>query len=176
MDHPSAEVLWQSALVELRQQVSHGNYETWLKDTKGLSFDGELFLVGVPTAFGLEWLEKRLGSLIKKTISAKLEHPIHLKFKVISEAGAGDALDTGDRRSRQRRDSAETLPLRQTEGPEGLRAVRPRLNPKYTFASFIVGSSNRLAHAAAMGAAENPGRGYNPLFIYGGVGLGKTHL
>ncbi len=149
----SAKEIWEAALGELELQVTKANYRTWLKDTVGLSYQEDQFVVGVPNTFAIEWLEKRLYHLIRKTLAGILGHPIEVQFQVYhpqqiqpSQIGKG-----------------------QSEG-------RFYFNPKYTFSSFIVGSSNRLAHAAALGVAENPGTVYNPLFIYGGVGLGKTHL
>jgi chromosomal replication initiator protein len=150
----SAKEVWETVLGALELQVTKANYQTWLKDTIGLSYKNELFIVGVPNAFTVEWLEKRLRHLIKKTLSSVIGCPVEVEFQIYAGQGA------------------ESL-----QSPTNKRSVNHHpFNAKYTFSSFIVGSCNRLAHAAALGVAENPGSLYNPLFIYGGVGLGKTHL
>ncbi len=138
----------------MQLQVTKANYQTWLKDTIGLSCKNDEFVVGVPNTFTVEWLERRLRHLIKKTLSGIIGSPVEVEFQVYPGHQAEN------RRS-----------------PANERSVSNRpFDAKYTFSSFIVGSCNRLAHAAALGVAENPGSVYNPLFIYGGVGLGKTHL
>ncbi len=149
-----ASEIWEAALGELELQISKANYRTWLKETVGLSYDDEQFTVGVPNVFTLEWLEKRLFALIKKTLDGIIGYPLEVRFQVLQG-------QQGETHSSQARHPA---------------LYPSSLNPKYTFSSFIVGSCNRLAHAAALGVAENPGNVYNPLFIYSGVGLGKTHL
>ncbi len=141
-----ARQVWQTTLGALELQVTRANYQTWLKNTVGISLNGNQMVVGVPNAFAKEWLEKRLLHLIQKTLGGLLGRPVEVQFQVWSDHAAEAELE------------------------------HHCFNPKYTFSTFIVGNSNRLAHAAALGVAENPGQAYNPLFIYGGVGLGKTHL
>jgi chromosomal replication initiator protein len=145
----SAREIWRVALEQLQRQVSPLNYETWLKDTVGLSYRQDQLIVGVSSTFALECLERDLRPLIKKTLAQSTGRPLEVQFQVYQEEVEGGPL----------------YPWH-----------RPRFNPKYTFSSFVVGGSNRLAHAAALGVAERPGTSHNPLFIYGGVGLGKTHL
>ena len=159
MSTRSAQELWETALGELQMQVSKANYRTWLEKTSGLTYQNGHLIVGVPNAFVAEYLERNQRSLIEKTLSSLTQGDIKVQFQVGNSPGNS----TGDNGTRP-----ETL----TVPP----ASAFTFNPKYTFASFIVGSCNRLAHAAAMGVAENPGHSFNPLFIYGGVGLGKTHL
>ncbi len=143
----SAHELWETALGELQIQVTKTNYRTWLEKTEGLSFQGNQFVVGVPNAFIAEYLDHNQRSLIEKTLIG-LTHP---DIKVIFRISPGKIAPT----------------------PQ---VTRPSGNSKYTFDSFIVSNCNRLAYAAALSVAENPGKSYNPLFIFGGVGLGKTHL
>ncbi|MCL0036440.1 chromosomal replication initiator protein DnaA [Dehalococcoidia bacterium] len=150
----SAKEVWEAALGVLELQVTKANYQTWLKDSIGLSFKNGQFIVGVPNTFTVEWLEKRLRHLIKKTLSGIVGSPVEVEFQVYPGQQAENRRFPANKRS----------------------ANHQPFNAKYTFSSFIVGSCNRLAHAAALGVAENPGSVYNPLFIYGGVGLGKTHL
>ena len=149
----SAQEIWEAALGELQIQVSKPYYRTWLEKTVGISYQENQFVVGVPTTFVAEYLDKNQRSLVEKTLVGLTNHSIKVLFHV----------------NGRYRNSPASYGAQEEISP-------PRFNPKYTFDSFIVGSSNRLAHAAALGAAEKPGHGYNPLFIYGGVGLGKTHL
>jgi chromosomal replication initiator protein len=152
--------IWKEALEELRSKVSTANYQTWLKNTIGLTYSDNCFTVGVPSSFVTEALEKRLYPLIEKTLISLTGKPLKVQFQV----HLGDS-------------SVELAPPVLTESSSSKqRTTAPKLNRRYTFSSFIVGSSNRLAHAAALGVAENPGNSYNPLFIYSGAGLGKTHL
>ncbi len=147
MEARSAQGIWEAALGELQVQVTKPNYRTWLEKTVGLSYDDNQFVVGVPNAFIAEYLNQNQRSLIEKTLIGLTRPGIKVHFRVSS-------------------------------GPEGQPrpTFRPGYNSRYTFDSFVVSNSNRLAYAAALSVAENPGRSYNPLFIYGGVGLGKTHL
>ncbi len=155
----SAQEIWEAALGELQVQVSKQNYRTWLEKTLGLSYQDNQFIVGAPNTFVTEYLDKKLRSLIEKTLIGLSTNNIKVVFQVYN--GRQNAL---------RSDGVPTETNVATPGSH------PMFNPKYTFSSFIVGNCNQLARAAAFGVAENPGRSYNPLFIYGGVGLGKTHL
>jgi len=152
----SASEIWDAALGGLEVEVTRSNYQTWLKNTVGLSYRDGYFVVGVPNTFAVEWLEKRMCHLVRKTLSSVLGCSVEVKFEVCQDP---------QERPWQSAGQTDT----EIDGPY-------RFNPKYTFASFVVGNSNRLAHAAALGVASSPGKMYNPLFIYGGAGLGKTHL
>jgi chromosomal replication initiator protein len=164
----SAAEIWKAALGELQIQVTRSNYETWLSDTVGLSYQRDQFIVGTPSVFAAEWLDKRLLSLIRKTLMGIIGRRVEVKLEVCRERGGDISLGTGV--------TDKAQPEQAADSARWARRPRLKLNPRYTFDTFIVGSCNRLAHAAALGVAENPGHGYNPLFIYGGVGLGKTHL
>jgi chromosomal replication initiator protein len=158
----SPQEIWEAALGELQLQVTKANYETWLKESVGISYQGGQFVIGTPKVFAAEWLEKRLCSLIKKTLIGIIGEEVEVQFQVYQKETTLKVLPSSPR----------TFPRKtKIEMP-----LRSKLNHKYTFDTFIVGSCNRLAHAAALRVAERPGQSYNPLFIYGGVGLGKTHL
>ena len=159
MEARSAQEIWEAALGELQIQVNKANYRTWLEKTVGLSYQGNRFVVGVPNTFVAEYLNRNQRSLIKKTLIGLTHRDIKVAFSVDGK----DEDPTGSYYSRE-----ATLSTTQTS--------LPRFNPKYTFESFVVSSCNRLAHASALSVAENPRHSYNPLFICGGVGLGKTHL
>jgi len=159
-----AKEIWQATLAELQSQVNRTNYDTWLKDTIGISYQNDQFVVGVPSPFAIEWLEKRLHSLITKTLIGITGDEVEVNFEIhVVEPSVADK-----EKRRRNAKNGHTANGRKT-GP-------CPFNPKYTFDCFIVGHCNRLAHAAALAVAEKPGVIYNPLFIYGGVGLGKTHL
>ena len=158
---PAVEI-WKAALDELQGKVSPANYQTWLKNTVGLTYSDSCFTVGVSSSFVTESLEKRLHPLIEKTLIGITGKPLSVQFQV--HLGNGDE------------ELTPPVPSTPSSTNYKQRTGAPKLNRKYTFSSFIVGSSNRLAHAAALGVAENPGNSYNPLFVYSGVGLGKTHL
>lgn len=151
--------LWQAALGELEVSLSKANFATWFRDTFIYSFENGVIVIGVPNSFHKEWLENKFRDDIFKTLK-KLSSSLvkEIKFKVVSKR---DVV------------SPKTTPF--VLGKEGS-SQEVHLNPYYTFETFVVGPSNRLAHAAARAVAKSPGRAYNPLFIYGGVGLGKTHL
>lgn len=154
MEIRSAEKIWDAALGELQIQVSKPNYRTWLEKTTGLNYQDNQFVVSVPNTFVAEYLDKKQRSLIEKTlISLTSSQDIKVTFQVDGRYKNSSGSCVGERKT-----------------------VSPRFNPNYVFDSFIIGNCNRLAFAAAQGVAQNPGQIYNPLYIYGGSGLGKTHL
>ena len=163
----SAADIWRAALDELKHKVSPANYETWLGNTVGLARRDHSLIVGVPSTFVTESLERRLHPLIEKTLADVTGEPLSVQFQVHLGNGAGEMMPAASASSHKATPPA--LPAAQKSGPA-------KLNRRYTFSSFIVGSCNRLAHAAALGVSENPGTSYNPLFVYSGVGLGKTHI
>ena len=150
----SAQDTWEAALGELQIQVSKSNYRTWLERTIGLSYKDNQFVIGVPNTFVAEYLDKNQRSLIEKTIIGLTHQDTEVIFRINGKHPSSSA----------------------GQGPREEITTSPRLNLKYTFDSFVVGGNNRLAHTAAMNVAQKPGHSHNPLFIYGGVGLGKTHL
>ena len=155
----SAKEIWQSALGKLQIQVSKANYTTWLSDSQGLSWHENVFIVGVPNVFVAEWLAKRLYPVVRKTLVDITGKNVDVRFEIGN------------------REQVATGPLiAQTDGGTSSKATQYRFNPKYTFDSFVVSDSNRLAYAAAVEVAENPGSSYNPLFIHSTTGQGKTHL
>ncbi|MBN1367282.1 MAG: chromosomal replication initiator protein DnaA [Dehalococcoidales bacterium] len=150
MEYISPRQIWDAVLGELQLQVSKSNYRTWLEKTTGLERHDNQFVVGVPNAFVAEYLDKNQRSLIEKTLIGIVRDDIQVTFQVNGRIYAinGDTFTS----------------------------AKPGLNANYTFNSFIVGGNNQLAYAASREVAENPGKTYNPFFICGGHGLGKTHL
>jgi len=167
----NAEQAWQATLGELQLQLRKATFDTWVKNTHVISCEDATFLIGVHNAYAKDWLENRLLTTIKRTLTGIVGYTVDVKFIVRPKPGnkvaQEQALLAG---------VTEELPALSQVEPVQRPSFNTGLNPKYTFEVFIVGNSNRLAHAAARAVAENPGKSYNPLFIYGGVGLGKTHL
>lgn len=146
------ERLWEKVLAALKPNLSKPAFDSWLKNTKALAFDDSLLLVGVPSEFARDWLQTRLYPLIQNSLRGVRPEEIEIEFQVVP-------------------------PTQKEPAASVTAAGRPSpFSARYTFGSFVVGNSNRFAYAAARAVADNPGRSYNPLFVYGGVGLGKTHL
>ena len=164
-----AKQVWRAALGELQVSLSPANFETWLRDTHLVDVDDQRFRIAVPNGFAKDWLETRYRSLISQTLARVVGYSVQVEFVV---AAAGEAQPPAAAVVAQ---PVRVEPTR-VGAPEGAAAGATNLNARYTFSNFIVGSANRLAHAASLSVAERPGHAYNPLFLYGGVGLGKTHL
>ncbi len=171
----NAKHAWQAALGELQLQLTKATFDTWVKNTRVLGFEDGTFLIGVHNAYAKDWLENRLRTTIKRTLIGIVGSTVDVRF-IVHPQSAADSTQEQTLLAGMIDDSAawqDTTSQMQNAQPL---PFHTGLNPKYTFETFIVGNSNRLAHAAARAVAENPGKAYNPLFIYGGVGLGKTHL
>ena len=158
-----AKQVWRAALGELQVSLSQANFETWLKDTALVDVNESTFTIAVPNGFAKDWLETRYRSLISQTLARVVGYSVQLDFEVREVPPQPD-------------DAVPTQAVRLEPSRVGGEGPSASLNPRYTFSTFIVGSANRLAHAASLSVAERPGHAYNPLFLYGGVGLGKTHL
>jgi chromosomal replication initiator protein len=174
-----AKQVWRAALGELQVSLSPANFETWLRDTVLVDVDDNRFKISVPNGFAKDWLETRYRSLISQTLARIVGYSVQVEFVVKPAADNGAPVGAG---SSGGGSAAGTAPVvSQPVRVEATRVGAPvgastNINQRYTFANFIVGSANRLAHAASLSVAERPGHAYNPLFLYGGVGLGKTHL
>ncbi|MCB0215105.1 MAG: chromosomal replication initiator protein DnaA [Chloroflexi bacterium] len=162
--------IWQQALTQLRQQLPAATFDTWLRATEGLALQNELLVVGVPNAFVQDWIEQRLNGRVEATLQQVAGTALACTFVV---AGPTTAEPARAQARAEPRFEQPRLPEPSASSPP---SAEPKLNPRYTFDSFVAGSGSRLAHAAAQAVAEHPADRYNPLFIYGGVGLGKTHL
>ena len=186
-DGRSAKEIWEIARSHLRLQLPQSTYDTWVRDTACLAHEDGAFVIGVNNAYAREWLQLRLRRLIKQTLVSIVGHAVDVTF-IVQTTPIPDRPDptpaplleveqamttTGAPPPGARNLSLDhpAAPDEADRRPEGV-----GLNPRYNFESFIVGAANRMAHASAMAVAERPGTAYNPLFIYGGSGLGKTHL
>lgn len=155
--------LWNAALGNIEKKISKPSFDTWLKSTKAHSLQGDLLVITAPNEFARDWLEERYSNLISTILAEITGEELEVKF-IIPQNQKEEELDFPTPQKKFRR---EEEPV---ELPQNV------LNTKYTFDTFVIGSGNRFAHAASLAVAEAPAKAYNPLFIYGGVGLGKTHL
>lgn len=162
--------LWEAALGQLQIQVPRPTFDTWLKETVGLTIDEDRLVVGAPTAFAAEWLGKRMPTLIEETVEHVARRPLEVQFLVHQP----QPLEPWQSPLEATASAAARPPVGAPSGTDRRQATA--LCSRFTFDSFVVGKSNELAHAAAQAAATQPVGVYNPLFIYAGVGLGKTHL
>lgn len=154
--------MWQQVLSIIQTKLSKPSFDTWFKATKA-SFSGDsMVIVTAPTTFAAEWLESRYTKLVRSTLQEYLGQQYDIKF-VIEENKPPEPVVQ----------PPPLIPAVQTAPEETFSHM---LNPKYTFDTFVIGANNRFAHAASLAVAEAPAKAYNPLFLYGGVGLGKTHL
>jgi chromosomal replication initiator protein len=174
--------MWQSVLGELEVSVTRAHFSTWLKPTYIISNEGGHVVVGVPNIFNKQWMENKYNAQVK-TALAKLDDQIKtIEYKVVVRSGglASTNEAAAPSRTAKRSDPASGREAGPRRGEQiafsTAPAVKSNLNPRYTFESFVVGSSNDFAHAACQAVAKSPGTKYNPLFMYGGTGLGKTHL
>ncbi|MFZ9702826.1 MAG: chromosomal replication initiator protein DnaA [Candidatus Limnocylindrus sp.] len=175
--------VWRATLGELEISLSQATFETWFRRTALIRVDeaSSTFTIGVSSGFAKDWIEERYRSLIAQTIAKIVGYSVTLQVEVVSEA----ELDAHGALAGKRSASTDGATPLHAAVPAGdaVRVVdaseptRPtNLNARYTFATYVVGSASRLAHAASQSVSERPGGAYNPLFLYGGTGLGKTHL
>lgn len=157
----NSEHAWQATLGQLQMQMPKSSFDTWVRSAELVSYDKDLFTIGVHNAYARDWLESRLASTVQNVLTGLMNRPQSVQFVVWHKEN--EMLE-----STAVEDAAGSTP--EIEPPD------LPLNPRYSFENFVVGASNRLAHAASLAVAESPAKAYNPLFLYGGVGLGKTHL
>lgn len=167
--------LWQAVLGEIELSVSRGNYLTWFKHTKLIKNSDGLIVIGVANVFVKQQHEKKYIDLITTTLNKNGIYPTKIEFKIHSSA-ANKPEDTEEPLNLNIVDTPKASIKKPASSNKLSHSYRLGLNEKYTFDTFIVGSGNELAHAACQAVANTPGSKYNPLFLYGGVGIGKTHL
>ncbi|MFD0050628.1 chromosomal replication initiator protein DnaA [Actinomycetes bacterium NPDC127524] len=156
--------LWNQALSKIEKKISKPSFETWLKSTKAHMLQGDLLTVTAPNEFARDWLEERYSRLISDVLFELTGEELEAKFIIPPNQGEDDFADSSPAKKPKKQDDDHN------DFPQHM------LNTKNTFDTFVIGSGNRFAHAASLAVAEAPAKAYNPLFIYGGVGLGKTHL
>jgi chromosomal replication initiator protein len=169
MEIKNTNQLWQSVLAELELQISRPNFLTWLKNSQLLKKEGDgRVVVGLVNNFAKEWVENKYHKMILETLRSLDETVKKVEYVVLSDKKYSLSLEP--------KSENKTVSIRQTSLPELKVDPETNLHPRYTFGSFVVGSSNELAYAATSAVVKEVGKKYNPLFIYGGTGLGKTHL
>ena len=165
-DELNKDIIWEKTLDDMKNKLREPSYETWLKPTEPINLKNNLIIISVPNDFTKEQLENRYTNSIEESLKKVTDKEIKVKFVLPGDKLEGDESEL------------ETTSKDKDEIPQSKEKYTSTtwLNPKYTFDSFVIGNANRFAHAASLAVAEAPAKAYNPLFIYGGVGLGKTHL
>lgn len=166
----NASQAWQATLGQLQMEMPKAAYNTWVRDADLVSYEDGSFIIGVQNAYARDWLQSRLSSTVTRLLTGIMNRSVEIRFVVWhNSVERSESQDTND--IEQVPSSPQYIESVSISKPEN-----PTLNARYNFGNFVVGASNRLAHAASMAVAEKPAQAYNPLFLYGGVGLGKTHL
>ena len=160
----NAEPAWRATLGQLQMEMPKAAYETWVAGTEFITYEDGSFIIGVQNAYARDWLESRLASTVKRKLDGLVNRTVAVRF-VVWQNPPKSELPTPQSDLLHEENEGDSQPSNNTTNKH-----------KYTFDNFVVGTSNRLAHAASIAVAENPAHSYNPLFLYGGVGLGKTHL
>jgi len=160
----NAERVWDAALGQLQLEMPRAAFDTWVRDAELLTHEDGTFIIGVQNAYARDWLEDRLRSTVSRVLTSVTGRSSEVRFVVWHDEQEQEV------RPPLKNEAHEPVPMAANGN------VAKTLQRRYSFDSFVVGPSNRLAAAAAQAVAESPARAYNPLFLYGGVGLGKTHL
>jgi chromosomal replication initiator protein len=163
--------VWQKAADRIRDALGQTGYETWIRPLTFVGLQDKIATIEAPNRFFRDWVNDRYLDLLRQTISAEAGEPVEIKLRLGQDSN-GNGHGNGHAKTSGNGLAATPAPLAEPER----RGLHPNLSQRHTFAEFVVGSSNQFAHAAALAVANQPGEKYNPLFIYGGVGLGKTHL
>ncbi|GAA0079206.1 chromosomal replication initiator protein DnaA [Clostridium sp. CTA-5] len=162
--------LWEKTLNIIKGEMSEVSFNTWIKSCEPISISDKSIKISVPNSFTKDILDKRYKSLVANSIEAVCSKLYEIEFLIASDLESEDNYSDDETKlnNKMKSNSKKTIIVNDE--------MSSTLNPKYTFNSFVIGNSNRFAHAASLAVAESPAKAYNPLFIYGGVGLGKTHL
>jgi chromosomal replication initiator protein len=170
--------IWQKAAGHICASLGQVAYETWIAPLNFIALHGCMVTIEAPNRFFRDWVKDRYLELMQQVLSTEAGGAVEINLTVREATGSDNGSnDNGNRNARSSKDLVKATATAAFGVHEAERsALHRELNPRFTFAEFVVGSSNQFAHAAALAVAERPGEKYNPLFIYGGVGLGKTHL
>ncbi len=174
------ELIWQEVLEIMASELAKPSFDAWIKDSRPVHFEGNTLFVELPNEFTRDWVDARYAAPLRKTLrhvvnkdwDLKLVIPSNVKPLTEAQSSEPEVSEPVSPSVMDEPESAAPAPS-QSQGQEPISSI---LNPRYTFDTFVVGNSNRFAHAASLAVAEAPAKAYNPLFLYGGVGLGKTHL
>ncbi|MCJ7814044.1 MAG: chromosomal replication initiator protein DnaA, partial [Candidatus Atribacteria bacterium] len=166
MEFTKTKELWKKILEIIKEELSPQIYNSWFSQTKALKFEGNEFIISAPGDFCKEWLEKHYTGFIQDTLKRNLGSEDNLIIKFIA-----------DNRKVSVPISSTSYPEKKLKKTENfIKSDNLDLNPRYIFDNFVIGNDNRFAHAACLAVAQSPAKAYNPLFVYGVVGIGKTHL
>ena len=154
--------IWDDILAHVQKEIPDVEFRTWFQQVRPLGIENGAYTIGVPHSFARDWLKSHYAGIVEHALSELGAPSPRVAFQVV----AFQRSEQQDMFQHAAEGAASTTPRR----------TRVALNPKYVFSNFVVGPNNNLAHAAALAVAESPGRAYNPLFVYGDAGLGKTHL
>jgi chromosomal replication initiator protein len=155
-----AEQAWQAAIGQLQMEMPKAAFDTWVRDAELVSYEDGSFIIGVQNAYARDWLQSRLSSTVTRLLTGIMNRTVEVRFIIWQNSN----------------EPPEPQEQYTPVEPDQNQTQNTTLHPRYSFENFVVGASNRLAHAASLAVAEKPAQAYNPLFLYGGVGLGKTHL
>jgi chromosomal replication initiator protein len=154
------EQAWQATLGQLQMEMPRAAFDTWVSEAEFIAYEDGSFIIGVQNSYACDWLQSRLNSTVTRLLTGIMNRTVEVRFVVWQEPHY----------------PSEAEELIESCEPAAQPVCNPTLNTRYTFENYVVGTNNRLAHAASLAVAERPAQAYNPLFLYGGVGLGKTHL
>jgi chromosomal replication initiator protein len=171
----NAEQAWQSVLGQLQMEMPRASFDTWVRDTRPVSYHNGTLTISVRNAYARDWLDSRLASTISRLLLGIMKVSVAVNF-IVSNNEPEHTVDQRDNFSVLMQDGKTDHTHDQFDKAYEQPNRSSGLNPRYIFDTYVVGAGNRLAHAACLAVAEKPARAYNPLFLYGGVGLGKTHL
>jgi chromosomal replication initiator protein len=160
-----ADQAWQATLGQLQLEMPRAAYDTWVREAELVSYEDGSFIIGVHNAYARDWLESRLCSTVTRLLTGIMNRSVGVRFVVWNSP-----IEKAEPEPEEEFTSDPASAFQ--EGP----TLNGTINPRYSFENFVVGANSRLAHAASLAVAERPAQAYNPLFLYGGVGLGKTHL
>ncbi len=160
-------IMWQQTLMEVEKKLSKPSFETWIKPIKPLAIQDNVFFISVPNDFSKNFIETRYCDLINSVLNNLSESDLNYSVKLVIETDSSTSENSFVDVEKDKKSSVSSREFQSN---------KTWLNARYTFDSYVVGNGNRFAHAASLAVAECPAQAYNPLFVYGGVGLGKTHL
>ncbi len=158
-----AEQAWRAAMGQLQIEMPRAAFDTWVREAEFLAYEDGCFIIGAPNPYACDWLQSRLTSAVSRLLTGLMGRSVQVRFTVWQNTPPSEAAGAEE--------PDHLAPLAASLPPQN-----GSLNPRYTFENYVVGANNRLAHAASLAVADRPAFAYNPLFLYGGVGLGKTHL
>ena len=169
--------VWQKAADRMRDSLGQVGYETWICPLNFLGLQDKTATIEVPNRFFRDYMTDKYLELLRQSLSAEVGEPVDIKLTLVKgESGSGNGHGGSNGNGGKPTHGHAVTPLPVTTAEKPRYELHPNLNARNTFAEFVVGTGNQFAHAAALAVANQPGEKYNPLFIYGGVGLGKTHL